>query len=98
MEATGKEAFLYLNEEGILQDFNEKSKDYFPLTTADKGLSLDRISSCFKSFSSKDLLKEVKQNNDFGGLKLTSKEGSESLLQIISISPNLYLFKITELP
>ena len=98
MEAAGKEAFLYLNEEGILQDFNEKSKDYFPLTTSDKGLSLDRVSSCFKSFSSKDLLKEVKQNNDFGGLKLTSKEGSESLLQIISISPNLYLFKITELP
>ena len=98
MEAAGKEAFLYLNEEGILQDFNEKSKDYFPLATSDKGLSLDRVSSCFKSFSSKDLLKEVKQNNDFGGLKLTSKEGSESLLQIISISPNLYLFKITELP
>ncbi len=98
MEASGKEAFLYLNEEGILKDFNEKSKDYFPLTTSDKGLSLDRVSSCFKSFSSKDLLKEVKQNNDFGGLKLTSKEGSESLLQIISISPNLYLFKITELP
>ena len=98
MEAAGKEAFLYLNEEGILQDFNEKSKDYFPLATSDKGLSLDRVSSCFKSFSSKDLLKEVKQNNDFGGLKLTSKEGNESLLQIISISPNLYLFKITELP
>ena len=98
MEAAGKEAFLYLNEEGILQDFNEKSKDYFPLATSDKGLSLDRVSSCFKSFSSKDLLKEVKQNNDFGGLKLTSKEGSESLLQIISISPNLFLFKITELP
>ncbi|MEC8623523.1 MAG: hypothetical protein VXY34_01790, partial [Bdellovibrionota bacterium] len=98
MEASGKEAFLYLNEEGILKDFNEKSKDYFPLESSDKGLSLDRVSSCFKSFSSKNLLKEVKQNKDFKGLKLTSKEGNESLLQIISISPNLYLFKITELP
>ncbi|MEC7181614.1 MAG: CheR family methyltransferase, partial [Bdellovibrionota bacterium] len=98
MEASGKEAFLYLNEEGILKDFNEKTKDYFPLESSDKGLSLDRVSSCFKSFSSKNLLKEVKQNKDFKGLKLTSKEGNESLLQIISISPNLYLFKITELP
>ena len=98
IESSGKEAFLYLNEEGILQDFNEKTIDYFPLKSSDKGLSLDRVSSCFKSFSSKNLLKEVKQNKDFKGLKLTSSEGSEFLLQIFSISPNLYLFKITELP
>ncbi len=98
LEDNEQEAFLYLTGDGILKKFNKKATDFFPLVDSDNGSSLDRVVSQFKSFSANDCLADIKKNKKFKSTKLISKKGEEALLQIILVSPNLYLFKITELP